>query len=63
MSYYCDYGMIFVRCREGISHNPKEYASPEDIALGTELLYRTMLKLIAAADRDAAPANLLSQEG
>ncbi|NOU84756.1 hydantoinase/carbamoylase family amidase [Paenibacillus sp. LMG 31460] len=41
MSYVCDYGMIFVRCLEGISHNPKEYASPEDITLGTELLYRT----------------------
>ncbi|MBW5445527.1 hydantoinase/carbamoylase family amidase [Cohnella sp. CFH 77786] len=45
MSSYCDYGMIFVRCREGISHNPKEYASPEDIAEGTELLYRTALRL------------------
>ncbi|WP_337098948.1 M20 family metallo-hydrolase [Paenibacillus sp. YIM B09110] len=39
MSYVCDYGMIFVRCKEGISHNPKEYSSPEDIALGAELLY------------------------
>ncbi|MEW9697609.1 M20 family metallo-hydrolase [Paenibacillus sp. SI8] len=45
MSYVCDYGMIFVRCKEGISHNPKEYASPEDIALGTELLYRTALRI------------------
>lgn len=41
MSHVCDYGMIFVRCLEGISHNPKEYASPDDITLGTELLYRT----------------------
>ena len=45
MSYVCDYGMIFVRCEEGISHNPKEYSSPEDIALGTELLYRTTLRI------------------
>ncbi|MFC5470119.1 M20 family metallo-hydrolase [Cohnella suwonensis] len=45
MSYYCDYGMIFVRCKDGISHNPKEYASAEDIGLGTELLYRTALRL------------------
>ncbi|NRF91302.1 M20 family metallo-hydrolase [Paenibacillus frigoriresistens] len=45
MSYVCDYGMIFVRCLEGISHNPKEYASPEDIALGTELLYRTARRI------------------
>jgi allantoate deiminase/N-carbamoyl-L-amino-acid hydrolase len=45
MSYYCDYGMIFVRCKEGISHNPKEFASKEDIAEGTELLYQTTLPL------------------
>ncbi|WP_419874369.1 M20 family metallo-hydrolase [Candidatus Pristimantibacillus sp. PTI5] len=45
MSYVCDYGMIFVRCKEGISHNPKEYSAPEDIELGVDLLYRTALKL------------------
>lgn len=45
MSYVCDYSMIFVRCKEGISHNPKEYASPEDIELGTELLYRAARKI------------------
>jgi allantoate deiminase/N-carbamoyl-L-amino-acid hydrolase len=45
MSYYCDYGMIFVRCREGISHNPREFASKEDIGLGTELLYRTATRM------------------
>ncbi|WP_438447603.1 Zn-dependent hydrolase [Gorillibacterium sp. sgz5001074] len=48
MSYSCDYGMIFVRCKDGVSHNPKEYSSMEDIALGTELLYRTALKLCTA---------------
>ncbi|MUT64414.1 M20 family metallo-hydrolase [Paenibacillus sp. NEAU-GSW1] len=45
MSYVCDYGMIFVRCEQGISHNPKEYAAPEDIALGAELLYRTVVRI------------------
>lgn len=45
LSYVCDYGMIFVRCRDGISHNPQEYAAHEDIALGTELLYRTALRI------------------
>lgn len=45
MSYVCDYGMVFVRCKEGISHNPREYSSPEDIELGVELLYRTVRKL------------------
>lgn len=51
MSYVCDYGMIFVRSKDGISHNPKEYSSIEDIALGTELLYRTVRKLAGTANR------------
>ncbi|TCZ76517.1 Zn-dependent hydrolase [Paenibacillus albiflavus] len=46
MSYACDYGMIFVRSKAGISHNPLEYSSPEDISLGTELLYRTVQQIL-----------------
>lgn len=45
LSYACDYGMIFVRCKDGISHNPQEYAGYEDVALGTELLYKTVLRM------------------
>ncbi|MGE8205742.1 M20 family metallo-hydrolase [Heyndrickxia sp. NPDC080065] len=45
MSYVCEYGMIFVRCKDGISHNPKEFSSFEDIFLGTELLYRTAINM------------------
>lgn len=41
MANACDIGMIFVRCKDGISHNPAEFASYDDLALGTELLYRT----------------------
>lgn len=43
----CPTGMVFVRCREGISHNPREYASPEDLALGTRVLTRVMETLSA----------------
>jgi beta-ureidopropionase / N-carbamoyl-L-amino-acid hydrolase len=38
----CPTGMVFVRCRDGISHNPREYASPEDLALGTRVLTRAI---------------------
>ena len=38
-------GMIFVRCRDGRSHCPEEYAAPEDIALGVTALTRTLLSL------------------
>lgn len=39
-------GMVFVRCRNGISHNPKEWAEIDDIFTGTKLLYETVLKHI-----------------
>jgi len=38
-------GMIFVPSRGGISHSPREYTSPEDVARGVEVLYRTLLSL------------------
>jgi len=36
-------GMIFVPSRGGISHSPREYSSPDDVANGAEVLYRTVL--------------------
>jgi len=48
LSYACDYGMIFVRCKDGISHNPLEYSSYEDLALATEVLYGTALDILSA---------------
>ena len=45
LSYACDYGMIFVRCKDGISHNPLEYSSYDDLSLGTEILYRTVMEI------------------
>lgn len=35
--------MIFVPCGDGISHNVKEYAAPEDLAAGTNVLLQAML--------------------
>lgn len=46
LSYACDYGMIFIRCKDGISHNPLEYSSYEDLATGTEVLYGTVLDIL-----------------
>lgn len=46
LSYACDYGMIFIRCKDGISHNPLEYASYEDLAIGTEVMYGTVLDIL-----------------
>lgn len=41
----CEMGMIFVRSRGGISHNPAEWSSPEDCASGVGVLYNTLLEL------------------
>ena len=41
----CPIGMIFVRSKSGISHNPAEYSSKEDCAAGAAVLHRTLLGL------------------
>jgi allantoate deiminase len=41
----CPVGMIFVRSKDGISHNPEEWSSMEDCAAGANVLYHTTLDL------------------
>jgi ureidoglycolate amidohydrolase len=38
-------GMLFIPCRNGYSHRPDEYASPDDIARGTLVLAETLRSL------------------
>ena len=38
-------GMIFIRCRGGVSHRPDEYASPADVADGVRVLALTLAEL------------------
>lgn len=45
MAAVCPVGMIFLRSRDGLSHTPLEYTSPEDVAAGTQLLASTLWKL------------------
>jgi ureidoglycolate amidohydrolase len=37
--------MLFIPCRGGVSHRPDEYASPEWIGAGVNVLARTLVKL------------------
>lgn len=37
--------MIFIPCRDGVSHRPDEYASPADIARGVQVLAGTLARL------------------
>lgn len=41
----CPVGMIFLRSRDGLSHNPQEFTSAEDLARGTQLLAGTLWRL------------------
>jgi N-carbamoyl-L-amino-acid hydrolase len=41
----CPTGMIFVPCRNGISHNPAEYSTPGQLAAGTNVLTQTLAAL------------------
>ncbi len=38
LHYVCPAGMIFVPCRDGVSHNPAEWAEPSDLTAGARVL-------------------------
>ena len=44
----CPTGMIFVPCRDGVSHNPTEHAEPAHLAAGARVLAATLVGLAAA---------------
>lgn len=45
MARVCPTAMIFIPCRDGVSHRPDEYASPEQIHNGVAVLTRTLAHL------------------
>jgi ureidoglycolate amidohydrolase len=45
MALIAPVAMIFIPCRNGVSHRPDEYAAPESIALGTHLLTLALARL------------------
>jgi N-carbamoyl-L-amino-acid hydrolase len=47
MSRIVPAGMLFIPCRNGYSHRPDEYASPEDIERGVIVLAETLAALAA----------------
>ncbi len=42
-------GMIFIPCKDGISHRPEEFSAPEAIARGIEVLALTLARLSGTA--------------
>lgn len=43
-SKVCPTSMIFVPCRDGVSHNPSEFSEPEDCANGAQVLLGAVLR-------------------
>jgi allantoate deiminase len=56
MAHLTDVGMIFVRCRAGISHSPLEFVSVEDQGLAIEALIRTVEEIGKSVDRQLLEA-------
>ncbi|MFY2826569.1 M20/M25/M40 family metallo-hydrolase [Ruegeria sp. MALMAid1280] len=38
MADLCPVAMLFVRCRDGVSHRPEEFASSEDLGVAIDVL-------------------------
>jgi N-carbamoyl-L-amino-acid hydrolase len=47
IAHLCPIGMIFIPSRDGISHSPREFSTPEDITNGANVLLHTLLRLDA----------------
>ncbi|KAH0840558.1 N-carbamoyl-L-amino acid hydrolase [Fonsecaea pedrosoi] len=43
-SYICPTSMVFIPSKNGISHHPTEYSTPEHCALGTQVLLNAVLR-------------------
>ncbi|WP_235035391.1 M20 family metallo-hydrolase [Roseomonas sp. 18066] len=43
----CPSGMIFIPCRDGVSHHPSEYSTPEQLAKGARVLAAALVELAA----------------
>lgn len=53
MSMLAPTGMIFIPCKDGISHNEVEYSSPEQVTAGANVLLHAMLEHAGVCARRA----------
>lgn len=51
LALVCPTGMVFIPCRDGVSHSVLEHAEPEQMALGTRVLAGATAILLADARR------------
>lgn len=50
MAQIAPFAMLFIPCRDGVSHRPDEYSSPEEISRGVRVLARTLATLSACGE-------------
>jgi allantoate deiminase len=50
MAKVCPSAMLFVRCKDGISHHPDESVTQRDVAVALDVLTRTVLGLAGKHD-------------
>ena len=48
-------GMIFIPCKDGVSHNEAEDARPEHVAAGADVLLHVMLAAAGTPSSRSAP--------
>ncbi|MDI3256995.1 MAG: allantoate amidohydrolase [Kyrpidia sp.] len=63
MAALTEVGMVFIRCRDGISHHPDEDVSPDDIRLGAAVLLDAVLKLTMETASDGRGGKPLKEAG
>lgn len=56
MADLCPITMLFVRCRDGVSHTPEEFATPEDLDKAVQAIVG-FLKNLAAIQPSANSAH------
>lgn len=58
MSAITPVAMLFVRCREGLSHHPDEYAAPADIAVALQVMVDFLERLARDPHLAAGPVSI-----
>lgn len=52
LSRICPVAMLFIRCRDGLSHHPDEFSSDDDIRTGVEIFHRSVLEIASTFAND-----------
>ena len=63
MSAIAPVAMLFVRCRDGLSHHPEEYASPADLGVALEVMVDFLERIGRASARSPGQLSFVQKGG